>query len=199
VIPLANTLSPDLQPMFEEFQAYLYEASGIYFSAQNRDRLLRYVAARMEAVGKQDPKEYLALLRSSRPGAGEQAAFFNQATVNETYFLREEQQLTVFQDKVLPHLYQARLKQRRPKVVIWSAACSSGEEAYSLALQTFESFPLQLNFTSIIGFDINSEVIAWAKAGESRSTASVTARKNSARSTSLPRGNTSSSGTCGNS
>lgn len=163
---MAKTISPALDRMFEAFQGYLYDSSGIYFSAQNRERLLTHVATRMEAVGEADPARYLALLKGGRGFGGERGEFFNQATVNETYFFREEPLFDVLRDKVLPRLYQERVKLRRKKVVIWSAACSSGEEAYSLAILVLESFAVQTHFTSIVGIDINSEVIRKAQAGE---------------------------------
>jgi chemotaxis protein methyltransferase CheR len=152
--------------MFEPFRSFLYESSGIYFQDRNRDRLLRHIAQRMAATGKTDPAAYLSLLKSSPSGKGEQAAFFSQVTVNETYFFREEEQFAVFRDRILPHLYDERVKQRRKNVTIWSAASSSGEEAYSLAILMMEHFPVQMHFTKILGFDISSEAVEKARKGE---------------------------------
>lgn len=159
-------VAPALDRMFEAFRSYVYEASGIYFQDRNRDRLLHHVQARMEATGTSDPSQYLSLLKASPPGRGEKSAFFNQATVNETYFFREPDLLAVIRDRVLPQLHAGRLKARRRNVVIWSAACSSGEEAYTLAILIAESLPVHLHSTSIVGFDISAEVVEKARRAE---------------------------------
>ncbi len=156
---------PSLDRMFEPFQGFLYEVAGIYFPAQRRERLLTHVAARMEATGVADPGQYLANLKASRGLGSEQWAFFNQVTVNETYFFREDQQFAVFRDKILPALFAARDRERRDKLTILSAACSSGEEAYSLAILIQEAFPRETTRVGIYGVDINSEVIGQAKQG----------------------------------
>ena len=161
----ASAYSPELMEMFPQFQAFLYDSAGIYFPLQNRERLLGHVKARMEASGKNTPSAYLSLLRSSRGRGSEQWQFFNQATVNETYFFRDEVQFTVFKDKLLPDLLQARRKNRQRKLNILSAASSSGEEAYSLAILIQDHFPMEQNFVAITGVDINSEVIGKAEQG----------------------------------
>jgi chemotaxis protein methyltransferase CheR len=161
-----TAISPALDAMFEAFRSWCYEASGIYFQDRNRDRLLHHVQVRMAATGVADPLKYLALLKASPPTRGERAAFFAQATVNETYFFREVDLLGVLRDRVLPQLFSERLKAKRRKVVIWSAACSSGEEAYTLAILISECLPVQTNFTSIVGFDISPDMVEKARRAE---------------------------------
>lgn len=155
-----------LDRSFEAFRSWVYETSGIYFQDRNRDRLLHHVQTRMAATGQTDPARYLALLKASPAARGERAAFFSQATVNETYFFREVELLGVLRDRVLPQLYSERLKAKRRKVVIWSAACSSGEEAYTLAILIAESLPVHLHCTSILGFDISQDVVDKARRAE---------------------------------
>ncbi|MDF1553461.1 MAG: protein-glutamate O-methyltransferase CheR [Deferrisomatales bacterium] len=157
--------APELTALFPEFQSFLYEAAGIYFPLENRERLLGHVQARMDATGKRTPKEYLALLNTSRGRGSEQWAFFNQTTVNETFFFRDDVQFAVFKDKLLPELLQLRRRNRQRKLNILSAASSSGEEAYSLAILIQQQFPMEQNFVSITGVDINSDVIDRAKEG----------------------------------
>jgi chemotaxis protein methyltransferase CheR len=86
--------------------------------------------------------------------------------VNETYFFREPSQFDVLRDRVLPQLFKRRRDQHRDQVTLWSAACSSGEEAYTLAILVKESFPSELSTTRILGFDLSSEVVDRARAGE---------------------------------
>lgn len=157
--------APSLERSFEPFRTFLYEAAGIYFHDNNKDRLLRHVAERMQATGKQDPLAYLALLKVSRGSAGELWQFFNQVTVNETYFFREPSQFDILKDRILPQLFQRRRDERRPFVTLWSAACSSGEEAYSLAILLKECFPGELATTKIVGIDLSPEVVERAQKG----------------------------------
>ena len=157
--------SPELTALFPEFQSFLYEAAGIYFPLQNQERLLGHVQARMDATGKDHPRAYLTLLKASKGKGSEQWAFFNQTTVNETFFFRDDVQFAVFKDKLLPELLQLRRRNRQRKLNLLSAASSSGEEAYSLAILIQQQFPMEQNFVAITGVDINSEVIDKAQEG----------------------------------
>ena len=83
-------------------------------------------------------------------------------TINETYFFREDKQLAVFQHTILPQL--KALSTAQP-VKIWSAACSTGEEPYSLAMTAMDSGICQTDEVEIIGTDINKRVLRIAKNG----------------------------------
>lgn len=77
-------------------------------------------------------------------------------TINETYFFREEEQLEEYQ-KILKKMDKKHIR-------IWSAACSMGEEAYSLAIVAKESLPVDTTI-EIIATDINHDVLSIAKKG----------------------------------
>lgn len=81
-------------------------------------------------------------------------------TINETYFYREDKQLLIYQNTILP-----QLKNRNSKIKIWSAGCSTGEEPYSLAILTKDSGLFGLNEIEIIGTDINKKVLNVANSG----------------------------------
>ncbi|MFC5066483.1 CheR family methyltransferase [Flaviflagellibacter deserti] len=85
-------------------------------------------------------------------------------TTNETFFFRDKLPFDLFTETMLPHMQKARAMNRR--VRIWCAACSTGQEPYSLAMILSEQaarFP-GWNF-EIIATDISSEVLEKAKAG----------------------------------
>ncbi len=85
-------------------------------------------------------------------------------TTNETFFFRDKLPFDLFTEAMLPHMQKARAMNRR--VRIWCAACSTGQEPYSLAMILSEQaakFP-GWNF-EIIATDISSEVLEKAKAG----------------------------------
>lgn len=85
-------------------------------------------------------------------------------TTNESSFFRDVKPFEQFQNIVLPKLLAARAKTRRLR--IWSAACSSGQEAYSLAMILQEEKPRLAGWTiEIVGTDISTEVLEKARAG----------------------------------
>ncbi len=87
----------------------------------------------------------------------------NQLTVNETYFFREYDQLKCFAEEALPELAAGVRNGERLRV--WSAGCSTGEEAYTLAIILFEMLGDDGLDFEVHATDINSEVLAKARLG----------------------------------
>ncbi len=85
-------------------------------------------------------------------------------TINETSFFRDGRPFELLRTDLLPKLIEARRHARSLR--FWSAACSTGQEAYSLAMLLLEHFPLLTGWTiRIEGTDICAEVVARAQAG----------------------------------
>ncbi len=85
-------------------------------------------------------------------------------TINETSFFRDSRPFDLLRTDLLPPLIHARRQVR--KLRFWSAACSSGQEAYSLAILMREYFPSLLNWdVRIEGTDICAEVVERARTG----------------------------------
>lgn len=85
-------------------------------------------------------------------------------TTNESFFFRDQKPFTLFQKMLLPRLLAARAAKKQ--IRIWSAAASSGQEAYSLAMICLEeTAKLQGWKVDIIGTDLSREMVARAKAG----------------------------------
>ena len=86
-------------------------------------------------------------------------------TINETYFFRDKAQFEALKKYVLPELIERNQQQK--KLRIWSCACSTGQEPYSIAMLIAEHFPQLLKWNlDIIGSDISKKVIEYAKKGE---------------------------------
>jgi chemotaxis protein methyltransferase CheR len=86
-------------------------------------------------------------------------------TVNETSFFRDRAPFELMRLELLPALLQRRASCRRLR--LWSAACSTGQEAYSLAMMLCEHFPQLRGWRmEISGTDISAKVIARAQAGK---------------------------------
>ncbi len=142
------------EDVFNSFISILTEHTGIVPRSTHRDGIKRYIESIL-AEKHYSIEDYKALLLSNKDFISE---FVNQSTVNETYFFREEKQFALLKDKLYP---QWRLKNPNKEIKIWSAACSYGEEAYSLAVlaQTCGLKP------SVMASDINSEVLEHCKSG----------------------------------
>lgn len=84
-------------------------------------------------------------------------------TTNETYFFREDYQLRAFEQEILPRLRESLARKRR--LMIWSAGCSSGEEAYTIAMIVLDSGLFGGWDVRIFGSDISSRMLAKARRG----------------------------------
>jgi chemotaxis protein methyltransferase CheR len=88
-------------------------------------------------------------------------------TINETSFFRDGKPFDALRDTILPSLIERRSTER--KLRIWSAASSTGQEAYSLAMLIAEHFPELASWdVKIVGTDISRQVIEYAKRGRYR-------------------------------
>ncbi len=101
-----------------------------------------------------------------------QRKIIDAITTNETLFFRDGSPFEMFQYKILPEVLDrkkaaAKLKPVAPRVRIWSAACSTGQEVYSIAILIKELIPPSERFQfSILGTDISDAAIAQASYGQ---------------------------------
>jgi chemotaxis protein methyltransferase CheR len=88
----------------------------------------------------------------------------SQLSNNETYFFREMEQLQAFLDSVLPEIIRTKQGEGRPKLRILSAGCSSGEEAYTLAMLLDEAGARARGCdVEILGMDVDRSVLQVAR------------------------------------
>ncbi|HEB52145.1 MAG TPA: protein-glutamate O-methyltransferase CheR, partial [bacterium] len=91
-------------------------------------------------------------------------AVVDAMTTNETSFLRDKHPFETLADKVLPELVRARAD--RKQLRIWSAACSTGQEPYTIAMLLADRFPqLQSWDVKILATDLSPTVLAKASVG----------------------------------
>jgi len=108
-------------------------------------------------------EELVHHLRTHRDPALERA-IAEAMTINETSFFRDARPFELLRTELLPKLIEGRRMQRSLR--FWSAACSSGQEGYSLAMLMLEHFPMLVNWNiRIEGTDLSSEVVGRAQAG----------------------------------
>ena len=152
------TLSQD---EMERVAALLYRWSGMIFGASKRYYIERRIADRMARNGIADVRAYLAFVAAD---LAEREALINAFTINETYFYREDHQLAALAKEILP----AVIRTKRPGdlVRIWSMPCSTGEEAYSIAIWLLENWPLVDAYNvEIVGSDIDTHALSQARDG----------------------------------
>jgi chemotaxis protein methyltransferase CheR len=110
--------------------------------------------------------EFVNMLKMGRP-AHLHRAVAEAMTINETSFFRDLRPFEMFREIILPRLIERRMEQRRLR--IWSAASSTGQEAYSLAMVIAEHFPDLAHWDiKIIGTDISRHVVDYAQRGRYR-------------------------------
>ena len=132
------------------------------FTETKRYYVERRVWERMEATDSPSFASYFARLRTDTQD--EIQHFVNAFTVNETYFYREDYQLKCLTSDLLAE--RVGDKPAGEAIRIWSAACSTGEEAYSIAIWLLENWPsVDQYFIEIVGSDIDTRVLDLACAG----------------------------------
>lgn len=151
---------------FEQLRDFIYNISGMYFHTTKKYFLESRLTRRMEATGTKTYQDYFLLLKSPR-GNEELKFLMDEITTNETYFFRNVPQLTALENKLLPEVVEIKNKMGFRKLRIWSAASSSGEEAYTMAMILLEKRATLLKdwIIEIVGTDINETVVAQAKEG----------------------------------
>lgn len=112
-------------------------------------------------AGAHSLKDFVDLLKSDR-SAHLQRAVAEAMTINETSFFRDLKPFDMLRESALPRLIAEREDQRRLR--IWSAASSTGQEAYSLAMLLAEHFPMVAGWdVKIVGTDISQYVVEYAQ------------------------------------
>jgi len=119
----------------------------------------------MEALNVDSAKEYYRFIKY-QPSSEEMNLFLDLLTVNETYFFRNYPQLKSFAEEILP-LIQKKKEMSLVKVLkIWSAACSTGEEPYTLAIILREMMPdFKAWNVQILATDISQKALGFARRG----------------------------------
>jgi len=152
---------PDLSvEQFQSLSQLIYQKLGLHFDDKKIYFLKTRVARRMTALGLTDPREYMFKLSYADPRGEEMQALANLVTTNETYMFREYDQLQAFANHCLPEVLSAKQARGEKTLRIWSAGCSSGEEAYTLAMILQEVFPQAQSWDcEIIATDIDENML----------------------------------------
>ncbi len=152
---------------FKQYQAFIYKMAGISYPDEKQSLLANRLRKRLSSTGIENYSQYLQLLKSCSPqGKKEVQEFLDAITTNETYFFRCDRHWQFFRDW-LETKKQELAKKGSVEIRIWSAAASTGAEAYTMAIAITEAFGPKLDKVKlkIIGTDLNMSVLAEARAG----------------------------------
>lgn len=146
---------------FLQISQIVYRHCGIRLNSGKEQLVRSRLTKRLLALGVRTFDEYLKHVKADHT-AQELDAMIDCLTTNKTSFFREEHHFNYLQNQILPPL-----KRRGKGLRIWSAGCSSGEEAYSIAMLLNEEFPdVDKTNLKILATDISSTVLAKARCGE---------------------------------
>jgi chemotaxis protein methyltransferase CheR len=151
---------------FRLFQALIEQESGIHLAPIKVALLEGRLAKRLRCLGLRTYSDYYRLVTEG--DAHERQVLIDHVSTNETHFFREPQQFAYLERQVFP-AWQVQVAegQRRKVIRVWSAACSTGEEPYSLAMSLLTHFPLELGWSiDVLATDISTRVLARAAAAD---------------------------------
>jgi len=149
---------------FRAFQRLLMEQAGLQFDDTTRERLERRLVERVRATGARDFADYYLRLRRGLDGSQELERMLEQCVTHETYFFREPRQLRALEYEIIPQLVdQIEKEGGRRRFRIWSAGCSTGEEAYTLAIILLRSPQLRGWELEVIATDLSQRALSRAR------------------------------------
>ena len=174
----------------EEFRLLrdlIHEKFGLFFDDNQRPSLRARLQGRLASLGLRSFEDYFHELKFAPERADELVSMVTHLTNNETYFYREGPQLNVFADHVLRQTKERKTRLRsdaslvgeaglRPDerktrsgertLRLLSAGCSTGEEAYTLAMIVFDSGQFFWNWeVEVVGLDVDQQALEKARRG----------------------------------
>ncbi|MGN1402434.1 MAG: CheR family methyltransferase [Bacillus sp. (in: firmicutes)] len=140
---------------YREFSRHIKALTGIDLALYKEAQMKRRLTSLYEKKGFSDFLAYYAYLANDRIGLNE---FLDRMTINVSEFYRNAKRWDVLDEKILP-----RLLSKSNRIKVWSAACSTGDEPYTLAM--ILSKHISLSNVTLLATDIDENALARAKMG----------------------------------
>jgi chemotaxis protein methyltransferase CheR len=147
---------------FRLFQKMVYEWSGIFLSPVKRALLGARLSKRIRHLGLRSFSEYYRVVRASGPD--ERRILLDSICTNETHFFREPAQFEFLERVIVPSLIADRSRSRH--LTVWSAACSTGQEPFSLAMTLHDKLAPAGWTIDILATDLSSRALERARDAE---------------------------------
>lgn len=141
---------------YENFKQDIYKLTNINLSLYKERQMKRRIESLMQRKGYNNFKDYYQAMVSDDKLL---RSFVSYLTINVSEFYRNPKQWELFEQKIIPYL----TKTYGNNLNIWSAACSTGDEPYTIAMILAKHLPL--NKIHILATDIDEDVLQYAKEG----------------------------------
>lgn len=144
----------------------VYQVAGIVLDEKRKALVVGRLAKRVRALKMSSYKEYVRFVGEDPKGA-EVQQLINAITTNKTSFFREPHHFAHVRDRIQELKLAGQKRPELRRAYIWSAACSTGEEPYSLAMTVAETIGDEIGSwdVKILATDIDSDVLAFARKG----------------------------------
>lgn len=153
-------------PDYLRLAALLNGRLGIRLPAEKRGMLEMRLRPRLRQLGHAGFESYCRYLFEAGGLAAEMQHLIDAVTTNKTDFFREPEHFALLRERLVPDLLEQRRDEPNPLLKLWSAAASTGAEAYTIAMVLEEMRRLRPGFRfSVLGTDISSQVLERAREG----------------------------------
>jgi chemotaxis protein methyltransferase CheR len=160
--PLQWDLSDEL---FAKFRDLIHREAGIALNDGKKSLLISRVAGRLRELGVASFAEYYRLV-DDPAATDERGRLLDRISTNETHFFRDPRQFLYLNDHLFPRIEAESARRGSRRVRAWSAACSTGEEPYSIAMAMLHRFPPSAGWQiEIVASDLSNRVLNAARAG----------------------------------
>jgi chemotaxis protein methyltransferase CheR len=156
------TLRPLSDRDFARFRRLVGALAGINLTPAKKSLFVGRLGKRLRACGLGSFGDYFDLIERDE---AERTRMIDALCTNETHFFREPRQFAFLAERAIPvWREELRAGTRPPRIRVWSAACSTGEEPYSLAMALLDRFPAGTGWEiEILASDISTRTLAKAR------------------------------------
>jgi chemotaxis protein methyltransferase CheR len=158
---------------FEKFRDLIYQHTSLFFTEKKKAFLESKLRQRVEALNLSSYEAYYQLLKEEKTSSKELSALIETLVIPETSFFRIRGHFLELERRIFPELLAQRSREnqslhlfQKPRMRIWSVACSTGEEPYSIAMSLLEVLQDPASWDiEILATDISNSALAKARRG----------------------------------
>lgn len=150
---------------FRLLRDFVYKQCGLWFEDSQISFFRNRLIDRLKALDISSFNKYYYYLLYDKNREDEFLNITDLLTTNETYFFREKSQLKAFSEEILPIIREEKRGVISPEIKIWSAGCSTGEEAYTIAMLILETNLFLGWDIDILATDISPRVLSIGRKG----------------------------------
>jgi chemotaxis protein methyltransferase CheR len=151
--------------LFDKYRDLIHREAGIALTEGKKSLLVSRVAGRLRELGVSSFEDYFRLVEDPA-STDERGRLLDRICTNETHFFRDPRQFLFLNDTLFPRIEAEAGRSGKRRIRAWSAACSTGEEPYSIAMAMLHRFPPSSGWqVEIVASDLSNKVLALARAG----------------------------------